>query len=292
MHFTQTRARYDTQVTIKNREIKCFSPKHLRKMLGSESPHVVGEITGGSAKNAIGQLQIGDDLYHVLPYKSKNRLLWRDAGYLEVGDEKYIAVLKSRVPFLMILTVLVAAVILLLCLLRGGTPVRPPSGISSERPGTSDPVVTPTEPSGPVVIEPDHPLPPVDENAEAVEDDDSEKADVSNGGGSVSMIYALDASIRLPDGEITIYFKNPNASSHSVIVDMYIVSGGQEYLIAQSGLLAPGFGLNKLQLMPAAPSLSEGIYSGLFRLHCYDPVTGEQAMVVPQIAGLNVTVTN
>jgi len=185
-------------------------------------------------------------------------------------------VLKSRAAFLIILFLLLALICLLLLL----------------KPAPySDPIIGPAPNDGPVVINPDHPLPPEDENAEPIEDDDSKKGEAEDGGGSVSMIYALESAIDLSSGEITIYFKNPNASTHDVTVDMYIVSGGEEYLIAQSGILKAGYGLEKLTLLSDGPILSEGIYGGLFRLHCYDPLTGEQAMLVPEIVGLNITVT-
>ena len=131
----------------------------------------------------------------------------------------------------------------------------------------------------------------MDSGAEKLEGDDSDKAQVEKGGGSVSMIYSLDASIVLSSGDITIYFQNPNASTHNVTVDMYIVSGGQEYLIAQSGLLEAGYKLESLTMLADGPALTEGMYTGLFRKHCYDPVSGEKAIVIPEIAGLNITVT-
>ncbi|MBQ9980654.1 MAG: hypothetical protein IJP23_06310 [Oscillospiraceae bacterium] len=288
---------YDANVSLKGRKVECFSPKYIKNTYPQGGCKVLGEMGGGKAKKVLGTVQVGRELHEVSPSGSKSRLFWRRAGYLQVGDDQYIAVMKSRLPFLIILLALIAVIIILLCLLTGpgNTPGNTPSDNPGNTPGTVTPGDTPGDTpggDGPIVIAPDHPLPPVDENSQPIEGDTSEKADVSEGGGSVSMIYSLDSSLTLSNGDITIYFQNPNASSHNVTVDMYIVSGGQEYLIAQSGLLEPGFGLTKLRMMTGAPTLSEGIYGGLFRLHCYDPVTGEQAMVVPEITGLNITVTN
>ena len=60
--------------------------------------------------------------------------------------------------------------------------------------------------------------------------------------------------------------------------------------MAKSGLLEAGYGLNTLTLSDDAPTLSEGIYTGIYRLHCYDPKTGERSLVAPSIAGVEVTV--
>ena len=300
----QSSAHYDAKVTLKNQSVACFSAKYIKNTYPQGGCKVLGEIDGGKAKKALGSAQIGQEVYDVSPPGSKNPLLWRTAGYLQVGDDQYIAVMKSRVPVLVTLGALIAMIILL-GLLRGCGPANdpvvtppvqenPPIVTTTPSPSNTpdEPVVTPPQPTDPVIIQPDQPLPPVDENAEAIEGDNAEKPEVDEGGGSVALMYSLDASLTLSDGNITIFFKNPGKSTHNVTLDMYILSGGQEYLIAQSGLLEPGFGLSTLQLMPAAPSLSEGIYDGLFRVHVYDPSNGEQALVVPEIPGLNITVTN
>ena len=266
---------YDAQVKLKGETIQCCSKQQLKRTYPRGGCKVVGEISG-KEKRKIGILPVGKTEFSISSPGAHSSLLWRETGYLQVGRDEYIAVLKSRVPFLLLLLGLLAAIVLLLGLLMGGEDVIGPG------PDVSD---------GPTVIAPDHPLPPIDSGAEKLEGDSSEKAEAEKGGGSVSMIYSLDASIVLSTGDITIYFQNPNASTHNVSVDMYIVSGGQEYLIAQSGLLEAGYGLSHLTMMKDGPTLSEGLYTGLFRLQCYDPVTGEKAIIVPEIAGLNITVT-
>ena len=108
----------------------------------------------------------------------------------------------------------------------------------------------------------------------------------------MSMIYTLEARATLSDGVVEIYFKNPNASSHSVVAELYLVSADREILVARSGLIEPGFELHRLDLDSEAVTLSEGVYTGLYKVQCYDPVTGERALVAPEITGVTVTVTN
>jgi len=264
---------HDAQVKLKGETLECLSSKQLKRTYPRGGCKVVGEISGRKKKE-IGLLPHGKTEFSVCAPGAHSSLFWRQAGYLQVGPDEYVAVVKSRIPFLLLLLGLLALIALLLCLLLGGDDSGKvnPNG-PDDRP-SQDVQAGPGQ-DGPTVIAPDHPLPPVDSGAEKLEGDDSDKAQVEKGGGSVSMIYSLDASIVLSSGDITIYFQNPNASTHNVTVDMYIVSGGQEYLIAQSGLLEAGYGLSHLTMLEGGPVLSEGLYTGLFRLQCYNPISGE-----------------
>ncbi len=282
IHFRVTPSgEYGAKGKFEGQSIESFSPNYLKSAYPQGGCRVLGEIGGGKNKKSIGTVQVGQEQFSVAPCGSYRRLLWRPAGYLKVGKDEYLALMKSRLPFLGSLLFLLAAICIMLVLLLAGNDQRPNAGDDEPNPGEDT-----------VVIAPDHPLPPEDKNAVPIEGDNSEKTKVEEGGGALSMIYKLDCTIDLSNGDIGIYFKNPNASSHEVTVDMYIVSGGEAYLVAQSGILKAGYALERLQLLPDAPTLGEGVYAGLFRFHCYDPVTGEQAMVVPEVAGLNITVTD
>ena len=277
MQFHIVPASYDAQLQMKGRKVKCFSPQSLKKLYPDGDFTVVGEIGEKKAKKSIGMVRIDHDLYDVVPPNSKSRLLWRTAGYLQVGKGEYVAVLKNRLYFLLVFLLMLAIVALLLStLLTGRFP----------------PWREPEEPPGPIVIDPDHPLPPPDENAKPLEGDDSEKADVGDGGGSLTLVFTLKAEVNLATGDIAITYENPNSSTHNIMLDLYIISGGQEYLIARSGLVEPGYSLTALQLAEDAPVISEGIYAGLFRIHSFDPLTGEQASVVPEVPDVEITVKN
>ena len=91
-------------------------------------------------------------------------------------------------------------------------------------------------------------------------------------------------------GKIDIYFKNPNASTHDVSIILYVISGDQEIPIAQSGLIKAGSALNVLEFAEGSAQLREGVYSGKYLLSCFDPLTGERALVQPEIAGVTITV--
>lgn len=258
---------HDQKLKFEQQDVFCYSKKQLDKLYPEGGWRVVGEVCHNNKQEEIGQLRIDKKTYRVSKNGGHRGPLSRRAGYVRVGEDQYIAILKSNVPFLIILLTLVSGIGLTLALTLGG------GG------------------SGPVVLNPDHPLPDADQNVTPIEDDNSQKADVADGGGSVSMIYTLEAALDLSTGQIGIYFMNPNASSHDVVVELYAVSGGEEYLLAVSGRVAAGYALSVLTLDEDAPVLSQGVYTGLYRLRCYDPVSGEMALVSPEITGVNITVT-
>ena len=135
-------------------------------------------------------------------------------------------------------------------------------------------------PAGPSkVLEPDYPQMTEDPNADTIPDDDSEKPVVSNGGGSVTISFMDNVTYSLSTGELSLYYQNPNASTHNVVVQVILESGVHEYLLAQSGILTPGHQVTALQADAGAPQLSVGGYNGKLKLLFYDPETGERAIV-------------
>ena len=273
-HFRAT-GEYDKKIKHKGMHIPYASKKMMKKIYPQGGFKVLGEICGEEQKEILGKLLLNGGEYDVRPVGSSSALLWCRAGYLQTGEQEYLAVMRSRIPFLVLWLCLGALLMLLLGALWGQLDLGKPD-VST---GGSQ-----------VVIRPEGSLPDSDENAEPMEGDSSEKPDKGSGG-SLLMTYMLECRLSLSDKKIGIYFQNPHASTHNVALDMYIVSDGEEYLIAQSGLLEAGYSLETLTMLEDGPVLSEGIYSGLFRLHCFDPEDGKQEMIVPEITGLTITVT-
>ncbi|MCL2487584.1 MAG: hypothetical protein FWE80_02760 [Oscillospiraceae bacterium] len=118
-----------------------------------------------------------------------------------------------------------------------------------------------------------------DNNAEAIEDDDDEeKLEASEGGGAVSMSYSKEVSISLSEKKASIIFWNPKRSTMDAVLQLIVISGEQEAVIAQSQLLPAGYKLEKMDLLDTA-KLSAGKYSGKFNILYYNPETGERAVV-------------
>lgn len=257
---------YDQKVKIGKEKVFCYSKKQLEKAYPDGNYQIVGETKNKNKKKIISQLRLRNNEFDVCEVGSHSGLLHRRAGYVHVGGDYYIALLKPRWPFLLILL----GLLLLLGL-------------------TVNVLLTPREP---VEITPDHPAPVIDPNSALIEDDDSQKADAPEGGGSLSMIYTLEAKLTLSTGEIEIYFQNPNSSTHNVSVELFVLNGEERVSLAQSGLVTAGSQLTRLNMTEGAAVLREGIYEGLYVLSCYDPVSGERALVQPEITGVELTVRN
>lgn len=264
---------HDQKVKLGQEDILCYSKKQLDKLYPNGGYRIVGETRAGNKKSAIAEFAAGNTTFVVSEEGAYNRITNRCAGYVKVGEDEYLALYKSRWPFLLSLLVLLALLALLASMLIKGPDIP--------------------------VVNPDHPLPEVDQNAVAIDpdsplEDEHNKQpadkDKDDGGGAVSMIYTLEADASLTSGEISMYFKNPTASTHDVVLEMYIVSDGKEYLAARSGRIEAGYELRKMKLMEEKVILSEGNYNGLYKVQCYDPVTGELALVAPEITDLKITV--
>ena len=145
------------------------------------------------------------------------------------------------------------------------------------------PVVLLRSPSGsddPVVLDPDYPTISQEPNARPIESDATEaRPTVSGGGGSVTISFMDNITYNPATGQLSLFYQNPGVSTHNVVVQVILVRGEKEYLLSQSGILAPGYQVTSLQADDGAPQLSPGGYGGKLRLLFYDPETGERSIV-------------
>lgn len=141
--------------------------------------------------------------------------------------------------------------------------------------------------NGDTVLTPDYALEEED-NAQTIPNDDGEKMEKPEGGGSVSITYAKEVDISLSSQTADLLFANPGKSNMDMMLQIII----QDTVIAQSGTLKPGKQVLGLDLLEgAAKKLSEGVYEGKFNVLFYDPVTGERSIVNTEIP-ITITVKN
>lgn len=263
---------YDEKYQVsKDMKVFCYSKKQLKRLCENEGEYkLVGETRKANKKEEIAQLLIeNNDPMIVSEVKSNSRILYREAAYICVGKDEYVILLKSRIPFLILLFGLGLGI---------GTAVFVLWNI----------LVNPIIPT----LQPDHPLPDEDPSVEIIEDDNTEQVESEEGGGSVSMIYTLEAKASLSNQKVEIYFRNPNASNHGVVLQLYVGSGENEVMLAESGLVNAGYGLYELELIPDVAILSEGVYDAFYKVLYYDTQTGEKALVESTITDVALTVTN
>lgn len=262
---------HDQKIKFEKQETFCYSKKQLDRLYPDGGYHLIGEVRSRNKKEAIATLAFGKKQIDITKYKSYHRLTNKCVGFVRVSKDDYVALLRSRIPFFILLFAGLAVLAVVIALLIS---------------------LVASEPPPPIVIDPDYPMPTEDVNAKPNEDDDSQKAEVEEGGGSLSMIYSLEADLNLSTGEIKIYFMNPNASTHDTSLILYVISGEERIPIAQSGRVAAGYSLTEMTLVEGSAVLSEGIYTGLFQLSLFDPETGERALVQPEITGVELKVHN
>jgi len=129
------------------------------------------------------------------------------------------------------------------------------------------------------IIPPDR-VPAVENNAESIPGDDTEKSDAPAGGGSVNLTYSNQVVIDLDNNKATLYFASPNKSSHDVVLQIVV----RDNVIAQSGTIIPGNQIKELELVDGADKmLSKGEYDGKFIVHFYDKANGNKDDVNTEI---------
>jgi len=267
---------YDHKVKIGGENILCYSAKRMKELHpdvelsslleASLLPKKFDEERAAKKKPLLSKLPLGSRLLGVVAAGSHLRIGYKRAGYICLADGRYVVLCVSRVPFLIILLLLLAALAVSVAILIGQL-----------------------GPKEPPVIDPDHPLPPIDEGL-VPEEGGGNAAAPEDGGGTVSMIYTLNAELTLSTGKIKMHFRNPKDSNHSVAVELYVVSEGVEYSVARSGLIPAGNGLYQMTLAEDAPALKEGMYTCMYRVRYYHPITGVRAIVESEITDVVMTV--
>ena len=275
---------YDKRIFLGDQFIFGYSEKKMRELYPEKNYTVVGEAksarrlkkkaeaqaeaTQKKAERRIGRLHINGKEVDVFRHGEHAGILHKREGYVCVGGDSFIAIHSSRLPFLLALLAVLAmlAVTTVLVVQLIGNP-KPP-----------------------IVIDPDHPLPEIDPDIETLPDD-GDKVQSESGGGFVSMVYTKEATVSLSTNTATIYYQNPNKSNHAVVLELYLVSGEQEYFLGRTGLIPAGGAIYQMDVSERDASIRAGIYTGLYRTYYYDPLTGERAAISSDITEVKVSVT-
>lgn len=270
---------YDKRFFLGDQYVFGYSDKKMRELYPEKNFSVVGEAKSTKAvkkqtktaekkkEKRIGQLHVGGKALDLFPRGEHEGLLHKKEGYVCVGEDSFVSVHRSRLAFLLallaILSMLAVTAVLIVKLLSGP---KPP------------------------VIQPDHPLPDIDPDIETLPEDDSDKVQSESGGGFVSMVYTKDASVTLSTDKAKIYYQNPNASNHSVVLELYLVSGAKEYFLGKTGLIPAGSAIYEMDVSERDANIRAGIYTGLYRTFYYDALTGERAAISSDITEIKVSV--
>lgn len=256
---------YDEKVRLAGQTVACYTKETLEQYYPRKSYKLVGETCDRNRERETGRVHFPGGESIVSAVGSHNRLLYKRKGYLQVGKSQFVMILASRGVFLLrfALLLLIAG-----AALAGGLLVY-----------FQAPVLTP-----------DYPLPPEDTAANAIPGDDTQKAQSDNGGGSVTIRLNDTASIDLASGTVTMWYQNPNASNQDSVITLVLTQNGTDYPVARSGLVKTGHQVQELALLPEAPQLAPGVYTGKYLIDHYNPDTGEKAVTNSEFTDIEVTV--
>ena len=274
---------YDKRIFLGDQFIFCYSEKKMRELYPEKNYTVVGEAKSSKQlrkkkaepkepkkERHVGRLHIGSKEVDVFRHGEHAGLLHKREGYVCVGGDAFIAIHSSRIPFLLSLLAVLSMITV--------TTVLVAQLIGNPKP--------------PVVIHPDHPLPEIDPDIETLPvDEDGDKVQSESGGGFVSMVFTKEASISLSSNTATIYYQNPSKSNHAVILELYLISDGQEYFLGRTGLIPAGGAIYRMDVSERDAGIRAGIYTGLYRTYYYDPQTGERAAISSDITEVKISVT-
>ena len=241
----------DKRIKKPGAEVAYFSKEKLDKMYppnAADTYSVVGCTAldrADDGRNSNREITVtagdGETSFDAVVRKSYNHLLYKNDGYACLGANKYVVILKRRLlPVILLCLALLVVIGALVYTLRAPEDTKPNAP-------------APDEPSNVTVVE--------DERSQ----EEPERSE------EISLIYTDNAKIELSTGKITMYFKNPSTCSHDVILELYVLSGEESVKIATSDLIIAGQDLTTMKMETTATKLSEGNYTGMYRLLFFEP---------------------
>ncbi len=88
-------------------------------------------------------------------------------------------------------------------------------------------------------------------------------------GGTMEIDYDTKVNIYSASGSIAMHYAAVSTATHDTVLQLLLDKDGQEYLLAQSGVIKPGYGIERMKLLDTAPAMSKGQYTGRLRLNFY-----------------------
>ena len=142
-----------------------------------------------------------------------------------------------------------------------------------------------TETAAPLL--PDYPPKDTDVNQAPMEGDPGGELETNDGGAGVNLTYTSTAKVDLSDGRVTLYYANPSKSTQDMVVTLVV----DETVICRSQRITPGNQITSLPLEAGLiDTLKVGGYNAEYRVGCYDPESGEKAVVELVGGGVLLTV--
>ena len=93
----QPQKNYGGQYKSGGHQIKCYTKKQMKSLYPGQDFKVTAEYLPGSKQQPVGILE-GKRNRPLFGYKTHSRVLYREQGFLAVGEDSYVVLLKSALP--------------------------------------------------------------------------------------------------------------------------------------------------------------------------------------------------
>ena len=98
------RGDYDISINVGKNSIPCYSRDRMNAMYKKKGFSVIGEIGGKSSGKLKDTITMGTNEIPVHEPRTKKGILYKYGGFVAVDKDKYVAVLESRMPVIIMLT--------------------------------------------------------------------------------------------------------------------------------------------------------------------------------------------
>lgn len=90
--------------------------------------------------------------------------------------------------------------------------------------------------------------------------------------GSMGIGFAPEVTVNRTNGAVTCYYEVDYTGTHDTILQLILDKNGEEFLLAESGIVTPGHSVTRLNLRDGVVDrVARGVYSGRLRLNFYSP---------------------
>lgn len=253
---TEPKNNYGAKFTVKGTEQGCYSKKQMKSFYPLGDFERVGEYAANSRSKKIGRMNFGTRRLPVFKYGAHNRLLYREKGFVALGEERYAALLEN-------VAVLRAAALVLCVALIAAAAVFGPSlwkgnvqaaGIAAQAP-------TPNLEGG------------------AVDWEGVQPRDTGGVTAGIAIPGYKSITIDANKTDVKVNFQNPEGNPCYFIISLLLDDGTVLY---QSKMIEPGKGLYDITL---AEALESGEYGAKVKYETYalgdlSPMNGAEVEIV------------
>ncbi len=252
----EQKSNYGAKFTAKGTEQGCYTKKQMMSFYPSGEFERVGEFAANSRNKKIGRMNFGTRRLPVFKYGAHSRLLYREKGFVSLGEERYAALLENVV-------VLRAAALVLCVALIAAAAVFGPS-LWNGNVQAAD-------------LTAQAPAPDLEEGA--VDWEGVQPRDTGGVTAGIAIPGYESITIDANQTDVKVNFQNPEGNPCYFVISLMLSDGTVLY---QSKMIEPGKGLYDITL---AKALESGEYGAKVKYETYalgdlSPMNGAEVEIV------------